>query len=78
MNRKPLKKITDEDIATYNEKGVVCLRQMFDKDWIERMHAASFDYMDQDKGNHRKREATLSIYKIGRETGYEGTFGMLE
>lgn len=42
MNRKPLNKISDEDIATYNDKGVVCLRQMFDKDWVDRMHAASF------------------------------------
>ena len=40
MNRKPLNKISDEDIATYNDKGVVCLRQMFDKDWVDRMHVA--------------------------------------
>jgi len=59
MNRKPLNKISDEDIATYNDKGVVCLRQMFDKDWVDRMHTASFGYMDQDKGNHRKREARI-------------------
>lgn len=59
MNRKPLNRISDEDVATYNEKGVVCLRQMFDADWVERMRAASFDYMDQDKGDHRKREARI-------------------
>lgn len=59
MNRKPLNKITDEDVATYNENGVVCLRQMFDQDWVERMHAASFEYMEQDKGDHRKREARV-------------------
>lgn len=59
MNRKPLNTITDEDIRAYNEDGVVCLRQMFDADWVGRMRDASFKYMEQDKGNHRKREARI-------------------
>lgn len=59
MNRKPLNTITEDDIRAYNEDGVVCLRQMFDADWVERMRTASFDYMEQDKGNHRKREAQI-------------------
>lgn len=59
MNRKPLNEITGANIAAYNDDGVVCLRQMFDQDWVERMRAASFDYMNQDKGDHRKREARI-------------------
>jgi len=60
MNRKPLSVITDGDIRSYNEEGVVCLRQMFDNDWVERMRNASFNYMEQDTGSHRKREAQIA------------------
>ncbi len=37
MNRRPLRPISQEDIDTYNRDGVVCLRQVFDKDWIESL-----------------------------------------
>jgi len=40
MNRSPLHSISAEDIATYRRDGVVCLRGMLDRDWIERMQAA--------------------------------------
>jgi ectoine hydroxylase-related dioxygenase (phytanoyl-CoA dioxygenase family) len=32
--------ITDEDVAAYNRDGVVCLRGLFSRDWIERLRAA--------------------------------------
>ena len=34
FNRTPLRKITAEDAETYARDGVVCLRQVFDRDWI--------------------------------------------
>ena len=40
MNRDPLREITEKDVATFWEDGVVCLRGMIDKDWIERMREA--------------------------------------
>ena len=40
MNKHPLRSITDEDIATYQRDGVVCLRGMLDAEWIARMQAA--------------------------------------
>lgn len=40
MNKSPLNPITDAHIRAYRDDGVVCLRQMFDIDWIERLHAA--------------------------------------
>ena len=40
MNKKPLNPITDADIRAYKEDGVVCLRQMFDAEWIERLRNA--------------------------------------
>ena len=34
MNRKPGHKVTEDDIRRYEEDGVVCLRGMFDAEWI--------------------------------------------
>lgn len=35
MNREPLLPITEEDAQTYERDGVVCLRKVFDRDWID-------------------------------------------
>ncbi len=35
LNRHPLREITQHDIDTYKRDGAVCLRGVFDKDWIE-------------------------------------------
>lgn len=40
MNREPLQAITEADIAAYEADGVVCLRGLFDADWIACMGAA--------------------------------------
>jgi len=37
MNRSPLRPITDEDRAAYQRDGAVCLRQVFDQDWIDML-----------------------------------------
>ena len=37
LNDKPLRPISDEDIATYQRDGVVCLRQVLHRDWIDAM-----------------------------------------
>jgi ectoine hydroxylase-related dioxygenase (phytanoyl-CoA dioxygenase family) len=34
MNRSPLRAISEEDRQTYQRDGAVCLRQVFDQDWI--------------------------------------------
>jgi len=35
LNRHPLREITQVEIDTYKRDGAVCLRQVFDKDWID-------------------------------------------
>jgi ectoine hydroxylase-related dioxygenase (phytanoyl-CoA dioxygenase family) len=40
MNRQPLREIAAEDVAAYERDGVVCLRQMFDGEWIEHIAGA--------------------------------------
>jgi ectoine hydroxylase-related dioxygenase (phytanoyl-CoA dioxygenase family) len=42
LNRTPAKPITDEDRATYARDGVVCLRGVFDPEWIETLVPAAY------------------------------------
>ena len=37
MNREPLRPISAGDIETYARDGAVCLRQVFDRDWIDSL-----------------------------------------
>lgn len=37
LNRHPLRDITQDDIDTYKRDGAVCLRKVFDKDWIDML-----------------------------------------
>ena len=37
MNRHPLNPVTPEDVDTYRRDGVVCLRGVFDRDWIDML-----------------------------------------
>ncbi|MDX2221748.1 MAG: hypothetical protein SFV21_03300, partial [Rhodospirillaceae bacterium] len=37
LNPRPLRAISDADAETYARDGVVCLRQVFDRDWIESL-----------------------------------------
>ena len=39
MNRKLLHPITEAEKITYGEDGVVCIRQQFDKEWVDWMYA---------------------------------------
>ena len=34
MNREPLRCIPEEEVRRYREDGAVCLRGLFDHDWI--------------------------------------------
>jgi ectoine hydroxylase-related dioxygenase (phytanoyl-CoA dioxygenase family) len=43
MNKHPLNPITDQHIADYRRDGVVCLRQMFDTEWIDKLRDAAAD-----------------------------------
>ena len=37
MNQFPLRDITDDEILRFDEDGIVCLRGMFDGDWLARL-----------------------------------------
>jgi ectoine hydroxylase-related dioxygenase (phytanoyl-CoA dioxygenase family) len=38
MNQEPLRDITEAEVRTYRQDGVVVLKGMFDMDWVERLH----------------------------------------
>ena len=61
MNRRPLNPITAQDLADFERDGVVCLRQMFDRDWIERMTAAVDRVKDAAHPLARPREVTQAL-----------------
>ena len=56
MHRRPLREITEAELTSYNEDGVVCLRRMFAPEWTERLAQAVDRVMATPGG--RAREAT--------------------
>ncbi|MSQ70595.1 MAG: phytanoyl-CoA dioxygenase family protein [Betaproteobacteria bacterium] len=56
MNREPVRAITEEEVQAYQRDGAVCLRQVFDQEWVERLVKA----VDRTMANpgKRVREAT--------------------
>ncbi len=66
MNRRPLNPITDADVRQFQEDGVICLRGMFDQEWITRMSAAVDRIMDDANPMARPREVTRVL---GGKTG---------
>jgi hypothetical protein len=61
MNQKPLNPITAQDIAQFQTDGVVCLRGMFDQEWITRMQKAVDRIMDAHNPLARPREVTQAL-----------------
>ena len=53
MNRHPARPITQQEMQTFEEDGVVCLRGLFDRDWCTRMYDASIGYMESGQGRVR-------------------------
>jgi len=64
VNRRPLNPVTEDDIRRYEEDGVVCLRNMVDRDWVERMYAASMRWMASDVGRIARNPDGTGRFKI--------------
>ena len=56
MNRHPIHPVGSDEIARFKEDGAICVRQVFDREWVERMNFA-VDRLLANPGN-RAREAT--------------------
>jgi len=41
MNELPPREISDDEVATYARDGIVCLRGLFDADWVARLRDAA-------------------------------------
>ena len=40
MDNDPLRELTEDEIKTYWDDGIVCVRNVIGVDWIERMRGA--------------------------------------
>ncbi len=61
MNRRPLNAISAADVAQFRDDGAICLRGMFDQDWIDRMLGAVDRVMDSTHALARPREVTRAL-----------------
>ena len=46
MNRHPLREITEDEIRTFEDDGIICVRGVLDDEWIARMQHAVDDILD--------------------------------
>ena len=56
MNRRPLRTVAEEDVIRFRDDGAVCIRQVLDREWCERMNTAVERLLA--KPGKRAREAT--------------------
>ena len=61
MNRAPLNRITADDRRQFQADGAICLRGMFDDEWLERMRTAVDRIMDAADPQARSREVTKAL-----------------
>lgn len=50
MNREPLHPVTEDEIRTYEDDGVVCIRGQFDREWLDHMLAVCEAQIDAPTG----------------------------
>ena len=61
MNRHPPRAITSEEIERFRRDGIVCLRGLFDAEWVERLRDLVAEDMQRPPGmvkNINARDAT--------------------
>ena len=68
MNRRPLAPVTAETLTDYDRDGIVCLRGVFDADWIafmgdavDRAMAAPGDH-GEEYGDHGGQFHSATLY----------------
>ena len=71
MNRSPLRPITEDEIQTFWEDGVVYLGPMFDSEWVERVGAA----IDEAPGAYGERNFIWPVSEAVREMLFDSPLG---
>jgi hypothetical protein len=79
VNRTPLRPITDEDAEIYARDGAVCLRRVFDRDWIDALLPPARSYLieNQDIGllPHRPGTYMARLIPAYRELAFNSPLG---
>ena len=71
MNRSVLRPITEDEIRTFWNDGVVYLGCMFDADWVERVGAA----IDEAPGAYGERNFIWPVSEAIRELVFDSPVG---
>ena len=71
MNRSLSRPITADEIATYQKDGVVCLREMFDREWLQWLG----DTADTVPGEYGNRAFLWPSYEAFRELAFDSPVG---
>lgn len=50
MNREPLRPLADEEIESFRRDSVVCLRRLFDPQWVDYLREQGEEDMLRDSG----------------------------
>ena len=66
-----LRPITEQEIQTFEDDGIVCLRQMFSLDWVEKMREAAEVSMAKPGELHAELSEELSLIHISEPTRQE-------
>lgn len=71
MNRSLLRTITEEEIQTYESDGIVCLRGIFDSDWVRYVR----DAIDNVPGGYADRSFLWPIDGAFRDLAFASPVG---
>ena len=71
MNRSLTRPITQREISTYRRDGEVCLREMFDREWVEWLR----DTADTIPGEYGNRAFLWPFYDAYRELAFDSPVG---
>ena len=71
VNRSPPRPVSRDEIETFREDGVVCLRGMFDREWCDRLREAA----DAIPGEYSGRAFLWPFYDAFRELAFDSPAG---
>ncbi len=79
MNRRPLRPISSEDVEAYKRDGVVCLRRVFDQEWIDKLRPIAerivIDKEDLGLLPHRSSNFMSRVIPEFRELAFNSPLG---
>ena len=73
MNRSMLRPITDDQLQTFREDGVICLRGVLDEDWVRQLREA----LNSIPGTYATRSLMWTFSDTFKELAFDSPLGEL-